>query len=436
MKFKLYLSKIFDLQARGTSIKTECLAGLSTFATMVYVVAVNPSILADSGMDFGAVLVATILSTAFATAFMGLWAHFPVAIAPAMGVSAFFTYSIVVGQNRPWQAVLAVACLVALTLVIFHLFHLRRKILEKMPSSLSRGITGGIGLFLACVGLKEIGLIDTSRLFISFGHVNYLECSLLALGVFIALILMRLKIKGAFIVAILSIWALALTLGIVPWQGIVSLPPSLLPTLGAFDFSSIWSIQYLQIFFSLFLVALFDSCAGLLVLARQAGLTDPAGKIMRAQRALLPDALGSLLASFLGSATLAIHLESASGIKAGGRTGLTALVVSFLFVLCLFFYPLISSIPHFASAPVLMILGGIMLREALDIPWKDLSESIPAVLATVTMPLTMSIYNGFLVGFLAYPIAKTVFGKAKDVPALLWVFFLAFALQLSLDVFL
>ena len=436
MKFKLYISEFFDLKAKGTSIKTECLAGLSTFATMVYVIAVNPSILADSGMDFGAVLVATILSTVIATALMGLWAHFPVAIAPAMGVSAFFTYSIVIGQNKPWQAALGIAFLVALTLIIFHLFHLRRKILEKMPKSLSRGITGGIGLFLACVGLKDVGLIDTSNLFISFGHINYLECGLLALGVAVALTLMRFNIRGAFIVAILSIWILALVIGKTTWQGIVSLPPSLMPTLGAFDLRTIWNFDYLKIYFSLFLVALFDSCAGLIILARQAGLTDEGGKIMRAQRALLPDALGSLFASLFGSATLAIHLESSSGIKAGGRTGLTAVVVSLLFLLCLFFYPLISSIPHFASDSVLMILGGIMLREVFDIPWKDLSESIPAILATATMPLTMSIYNGFLVAFLAYPIAKVVFGKAKDVPVMLWIFFLAFAVQLSLSIFL
>ena len=430
------LWRLFKLDELKTNIKTELIAGLSTFATMVYVIAVNPAILADAGMDFGAVLVATIITTAFATALMGLLPNFPIAIAPAMGVSAFFTYSIVIGENRPWQSVLAVVCLVAITLVIFHIFHFRRKILEKLPRALSLGATSGIGLFLACVGLKEVGLIKMGSFFITFGTFAPLECLLLLAGTAFALILMRLHVKSSFILAILLIWFLAILTGLTRFQGIVSFPPSIKPTLAALDFSNIWTLGYLKIYFSILLVAIFDSCAGLLILAHQAGLTDEGGKILRAQRALLPDALGSLLGSFIGTTTLAIHLESSSGIRAGGRSGLTALFVSLFFICCLFFYPLVSSIPHFASASVLIILGGIMFCEVFLLNWKFPSDWIPAVLALVTMPITLSIYNGFLVGFITYPLMKVFSGQAKQISAVVWIFFLAFCVQLGLSIFL
>jgi adenine/guanine/hypoxanthine permease len=430
------LRRLFKLNELKTNIKTELIAGLSTFATLVYVIAVNPAILADAGMDFGAVLVATVITTAFATALMGLLPNFPIAIAPAMGVSAFFTYSIVIGQKLPWQSVLAVVCLVATTLVVFHIFHLRRKILEKLPRALSLGATAGIGLFLACVGLKEVGLIKLGDFFITFGSFKPLECGLLFAGTAFALILMRLHVKSAFILAILLIWSLALMTGLTHFKGIVSLPPSMKPTFAMLDFSNIWTLSYLKIYFSILLVAIFDSCAGLLILAHQAGLTDGGGKILRAQRALLPDALGSLLGSFIGTTILAIHLESSSGIRAGGRSGLTALFVSLLFICCLFFYPLVSSIPHFASASVLIILGGIMFCEVFLLNWKVPSDWVPALLALVTMPLTLSIYNGFLVGFITYPLMKVFSGQAKQISGVVWVFFLAFCVQLGLSTLL
>lgn len=428
------LDRLFQLQKNKTNLRRELLAGLSTFATMVYVTAINPSILADAGMDFGAVLVATILSTVLATALMGLWANYPVAIAPGMGVSAFFAYSIVLKMHVPWNQALALCFIVAALLLFLNLIHARRRILAAIPVSLSRGITAGIGLFLMTVALKEVGALKVGGFWVQPGEIWTLSVGLLLIGVALIYGLIHLKIDGAFILGILIMWGLALSLGLTQWQGVFSLPPSLGPTFLALDFTGLGTLETGRALFSLFLVALFDSSAALLILARQAKLVDKEGKIMRPQRALLPDAIGSLTGSLLGSATLAIHLESAAGIRIGGKTGLTALTVAVLFLLCLFFYPLFSSLPHFATAPVLIILGEMMLQELRHVNWRDWTEWAPALAAGIIMPCTMSIYNGFLVGFLSYALLKLVSGRYREIDWLVAVLSGGFLFELLLRI--
>lgn len=413
-----------------TSLKKELLAGFSTFATMVYVTAINPSILSDAGLNFGAALVATILVTVFATALMGLSANYPVGIAPGMGVSAFFTYSLVQKLGYSWQSMLALCAIVAALLLLLHLCHIRRKVISAMPPSLSRGITAGIGLFLITIALKEIGALKAGPIWIEMGALWTVPMLMLMIGVSLISLLLYFGINAAFILSILALWVAGLWMGEATWQGIVSWPPSLKPTLLAFDFSSLCSFDMLRPFFSLFLIALFDSSAGLIILARQAGLVDKQGQPLRPQRALFPDALGSLVGSAIGSATLAIHLESAIGIRAGGRTGLSACIVALLFLLCLFFYPLFASLPHFATAPVLVILGIMMTKEARKIQWRDATEWLPALIGGLTMPLTLSIYNGFLFGFLTYALLKLITLRIREIDWLVGLLSCAFFIEL------
>lgn len=413
-----------------TSLKKELLGGFSTFATMVYVTAINPSILSDAGMDFGAVLVATILVTVFASGLMGLLANYPVSIAPGMGVSAFFAYSLVQRLGYEWQQMLALCAIAAALLLLFHFCHIRRKVIAAMPPSLGRGITAGIGLFLIVIALKEVGAVTAGPIWIQLGAVWSAPMLLLLIGTALIATLLHFGIDAAFIIAILALWAVGLAIGATKWQGVVSWPPSLLPTLFAFEFRGLLSFDMLRPLFSLFLVALFDSSAGLIILARQAGLVDKKGQVLRPERALFPDAAGSLIGSALGSATLAIHLESAVGIRTGARTGLSSLIVAFLFLLCLFFYPLFSSLPNFATAPVLVTLGCMMVKELKLIEWSRATEWLPALIGGLIMPLTLSIYNGFLFGFLAYACSKLISGRTRDIDWLVWLLSSAFLIEL------
>jgi AGZA family xanthine/uracil permease-like MFS transporter len=410
--------------------KIETLAGLSTFVTMAYVLVINATILSEAGMDFGAVMVATILSTVFATLMMGLLTNFPMAIAPGMGVSAYFTFSIVLKQGKTWQQALGAVCIAALILLILNLFKVRQKILTEIPFTLRRAITAGIGLFLICIGLKQTGILMQGKNIVVLGPFLLVESLLTLLGLAVIIVLERFRVRSAYILSILLNWGVALLLGFVKFEGIVALPPTLCPTFLKLDFSHLFQLDFLGILFSIFLVTLLDSSAGLITLAHLGGFVDKRGRIVKAQRALFPDAVGSMLGAVLGTGSLAIHLESAAGIKTGGRTGFVAFVVSLCFLACLFLYPFISTIPHFASAPVLIAIGWLMFKDLFTISWKKWEEMIPALLTVIIMPLTLSIYRGFVVGFISYSLLKLLRGKIKEVHPLCWILSLLFLIHM------
>jgi len=398
-------------------IKRELIGGFSTFATMAYILVVNATILSDAGMDFGAVMVATILVTAFSTLLMGGLTRFPIAIAPGMGVSGYIAYSLIPLQGKTWPESLAAVFIVGFLLLALNALRIREKLLHAVPSALRMGITGGIGLFLIFVGFKHVGLITLGRHgWIELGQWSFLPLALTLGGVGLIALLERFKVRSAFILVILLSWALALAFGLTSFEGVVSLPPSLLPTFLKMDLSSFWDRSFWSILFSIFLITLLDSSAALMTLAKQADLLDEKGKILKVHRALYPDAIGTILGGMLGTGSLAIHLESAAGIRAGGKTGIVAYVVAGCFLASLFFYPILVTIPPFAPAAVLIVLGFLMFKEVFQLSWKKLDEATAVLMILLIMPLTMSIYNGFFYGFVSYCFLKLISGKIKEVP--------------------
>lgn len=434
MKLRLAIEKYFQFKELGASYKKEILGGLTTFSSIVYVMIINPTILSDASMDFGAVMTATILITFLATLLIGVLANYPFAIAPGIGVSAFFTYSIVLKQEVPWQNALTTVFLISVLLFIFTLFNIRSKILTTMPKILLKAITCGIGLFLIFVGLKQIGIIDaTHGTFITMGNsFNAIPVILTALSFVLILFLLSKKISYAFIVVILANWILSLCLGLSPWKGIFALPPSLSPTFCQLNFSFLKEFTFYKIFFSLFLVALFDSSAGLYSLLKECGHKHDAVEPSRMRRALIPDSLSSSIGCLFGTTTLAMHMEAVTGMKSGSKTGFTSVIVAIAFLLGLFFYPLLSSIPEFAIAPVLMVLGVHMVSQIKGIKWGDIADVVSFFVTILIMPLTFSIYHGFAYGFISYTLLKILKGKAKKIPLTCWIFSILFATEVIL----
>lgn len=428
------MSISFGLKRNKTTVTQELIAGLTTFSSMAYVLIVNPMILSTAGMNLGATLVATILTTFFATALMGLLSNLPIAIAPGMGSSAFLTFSIVLSMGRSWQEGLAAVFISATVLGFLNVLGLRAKIIDAIPLSLIKAITSAIGLFLICVALKELNILSLhpKALFISLHSPLNFEVLLALIGFSIIAALLALRVKCAFIVGILAVWILSLFFGLTSCSKPFSLPPSITPTLGIVDFSHWKDLIFWKATFSLFLVMLFDSSAALVTLKR---LLPYEVKTAKEQLALYPDAVGSMAGAFLGTGSLAIHLESASGIHVGGRTGLTSVVVALLFLLTLFIYPVIASVPTFASSPVLFFIGLLMLKNLKSIRWDKFSDVLPTLIILFVMPITFSIYYGFAVGFIAFAVIKVLAGRVKEVPAICWILSLLFLCQFALTIF-
>jgi AGZA family xanthine/uracil permease-like MFS transporter len=414
-------------------LKVEILSGLTTFSTMAYVIFINPMILSEAHMDFGAVMVATILITFFASCFMGIIANYPIAVAPGMGVSAYFTYFIVLRQNKTWEEALGIVFLVACGVFLMSVFTLRRKLIASFPVTITKSAIAGIGLFLCAVGLKAINVIVVKKEYIALGNVFSIEALLTLLGLLLIIFFTKKKIKGSFLFVILFIWIVSLLFGLTEWKGFIGKPPGISSTFFKFKMPSYFSIDILNICFSVFLISLFDSSTSLLALAKQLKYIDKNKEIFRAHRAVLADSFGSILAAILGTGSLSYHLESASGIKEGGRTGIVAIVVGFCFLACLVFYPLVSSIPHFATAPVLISVGFLMMHEIKDIKWKDISESLPSLIIMIMMPLTFSIYKGFAYGFISYVLVKVFFKRWKDISIVCWILSIIFLLKLFFE---
>lgn len=416
------LEKCFKLKENKTTVKTELFAGLTTFSTMAYIIVVNPTILSRGGMDFGAVMVATILATCLATLIMGLLANYPIVVAPGLALNAYFVYTVVQSQGYTWQVALGAVFIAALIMLLLTLLQIRKEIIKAIPLNLRLAATAGIGLFLAFIGLNNAGLIVAHPgTLVTLGKLDSPFVYLTGLGVLIIAVMMVYRIRGAMLYGLLAMWIIGLITGHAEWKGIVSLPPSIEPTFLQLDLKGDWNLAFTTIVFSFLFIALFDTAGTLIGMGERGNFLNEKGHLPRISRAFSADAVGSSVGALLGTSTLVIYLESMSGILAGGRTGLTAVVVALLFLLALFFEPLASSIPIFATSPILIVIGSLMLSAIAKLDWDDPSEFIPGFLVVIGIPLTYSIALGLALGLVAYPLVKLFSGRVKQVHWLTWV---------------
>ena len=415
------LENYFKLKENGTTVRTELLAGLTTFLTMAYIIFVNPSILGDAGMPKDAVFVATCLAAAIGTFIMGFYANYPMALAPGMGLNAYFTYAVVKGMGIPWEAALGAVFISGCLFLMVSIFKLREIIVNGIPHSIRTAITVGIGLFLGLISLKSAGIVVANPdTMVAIGDLHKAPVILASIGFFLIVTLDRLKVKGAILIGILAVTVLSFFFGGNQFHGIVSMPPSLSPTLFKLDIMGALSVGILNVVLVFFLVELFDATGTLMGVANRAGLLVN-GKMERLNKALLADSTAIVAGSFLGTSSTTAYIESAAGVQAGGRTGLTAIAVGVLFLACLFIAPLAGVVPAYATAPALFYVSCLMLRELSEIDWNDTTESVPAAITTVFMPFTYSIAQGVAFGFISYAALKLFTGRAKEVKAIVWV---------------
>lgn len=428
------LERLFKLSEYGTNVRTEIIAGITTFLTMAYIIFVNPAILSDAGMDRGAVFVATCLAAAIGCFIMGFVANYPIAQAPGMGLNAFFTYVVVLGMGYTWQVALAAVFCSGILFVLLSLFKIREWIINSIPMSLRTGISAGIGLFLAFIALKNAGIVvDNPATLVSMGAITSLPAVLGALGFFFTIALVHRGVQGAVMIAILAVTAMGLVFGDVTWGGVISTPPSLAPTFMQLDFSAIFEVGMISVVFAFLFVDLFDTAGTLVGVANKAGFIGKDGKIPRLNRALLADSTATSVGALLGTSNTTSYVESVSGVAAGGRTGLTAVVVGILFLLALFFAPLAGMIPAYATAGALFYVAILMLSGLVSIDWRDLTEAAPTVVTCLLMPLTFSIAEGIALGFISYALIKLLSGKGRHVSLSVLVMAAIFIIKFILE---
>ncbi|WP_375321981.1 NCS2 family permease [Aliivibrio logei] len=424
------LEKLFQLKENGTDVRTEIIAGLTTFLTMAYVIFVNPAILADAGMDKGAVFVATCIAAAIGCFIMGFVANFPIAQAPGMGLNAFFTYTVVLGMGHTWQVALAAVFMSGVLFILLSLFKIRELIINSIPLSLRTGISAGIGLFLAFIALKNSGIVvDNPATLVSMGHINSFPAAMGALAFFLTIALVHRGYKAAVMIAILAVTAISLLFGDAQYAGIMSMPPSIAPTFLQLDFSSAFELSMLTVVFAFLFVDLFDTAGTLVGVSQKAGIMDKDGNIPRLNKALLADSTATSVGALLGTSNTTSYIESVAGVAAGGRTGLTAVVVGVLFLLALFFSPLAGMVPAYATAGALFYVAILMMSGLVSIDWRDLTEAAPVVVVCLLMPLTFSIADGISLGFISYAAIKLLSGKGRDVHISVWVLAALFTLK-------
>ncbi|MCM8792193.1 MAG: NCS2 family permease [Candidatus Omnitrophica bacterium] len=437
------LEKLFHLKENKTNLNTEMVAGITTFMTMSYIIFVQPAILSIVGMDFGAVMSATCIASCIATLLMGILANYPIALAPAMGHNVFFVYTVCLGMNVSWQIALGANFISGVIFIFASLFSFRQRIIEAVPDSLKQAIAAGIGLLIAMIGLQWSGII-TSHPFtlVTLGNLKSKVVVLSIVGTLFMGILLSRRIKGAILWGILFNLILGIILGIIKFEGILSKPPSILPTFLKLDIISVFKggINMLVVIFVLFFLDLFDTVGTLIGVGKQAGFITKEGKLPRAQKALLSDAVGTVEGALLGTSTITSYIESTSGIACGGRTGLSNVFTSICFIIALFFYPLIRMVGggykisegvilYPVIAPALIMVGALMLNSITHINWYDYTEVIPCFITILIMPLTLSITEGIAFGFISYTILKLVCGKAKDVSWFIYFFSFLFVLR-------
>ena len=427
------VDKLFKLSAAKTTIGVELSAGLTTFMAMAYIAFVNPQMMASAGMDQGASFVATCLAAALACFLMGLYANWPVGLAPGMGLNAFFTYTIVGEMGYPWQTALGAVFIAGILFVVLTVTRLREWMLVSIPWNLRIAMGAGIGLFVGMIGLKNGGIIvDHPATLLSLGNFQVTETLLAGLGFLVITGLATRQFPGAILAGILIVTVVGLAVGAVEYNGIVSAPPSIAPVLGQLDIAAALDVAMISAIASILFVNLFDTAGTLVGVATQAGLTNEKGDIQNLDRALHADSTSSVAGALVGCAPVTSYVESAAGVAAGGKTGLTACAVGALFIAMIFFAPLAGMIPPFATAGALLYVALLMMSGMQHLSWTDPTELLPALLTIIMVPLSFSIANGIAAGFLSYVLLKVIAGKSADVTAAAWVMAVIFTARFAL----
>jgi len=410
------LNKLFRFDQVETSVRTELLAGLATFLTMAYITVVNPAILSTegTGMEFGAVFTATIIAAVVGTLIMGLWANWPVALAPGMGLNAFFAFGVVFGMGYTYQQALVAVFIAGLVFIGLSVTPARKWIINSIPRSMKLGVGAGIGLFLAIIGLQNAGVVvDNPATLVGLGDISSWPVLLTGLGFVIMAVLDKKKVPGAIIIGILAVSIIAWIFGISELGGVVGSIPN--PSHAfSLDFSLLFTAGFIGTAFAFLFVDFFDTAGTLTSVANLTGKVDPDGEVDGIEKAVLADSVATTVGALAGTSNTTSYIESGAGIKEGGRTGLTAVTVAVLFGLCLFLAPLAQSIPAFATAPALIFIATYFMRNIVDINWEDVTEYAPAILAAVVMPLTYSIAYGIAIGFVAYALIKLLSGRHEE----------------------
>ncbi len=409
------LNRFFGLEQHGTDVRTEVTAGVTTFLTMAYIAVVNPQILSDAGMPFDAVFVATCVAAAFGTLVMGLWANLPIALAPGMGLNAFFTYSVVLGLGHSWEVALGAVFVSGVLFLTLSILPVRRHIIEAIPRGLKMAMVAGIGLFLGAIALRNGGVIQANdATLVTAGELMTAGPLLSLLGFCLIVALSARRVPGAAIIGMLGVTAVSLALGVSEWRGIAALPPDPTPTLLALDISGALQASMIPVILTFLMVDLFDTTGTLIGVAHQAKLLDDQGRLPGMRRALIADSAGTIGGTLLGTSSVTSFIESATGASAGGRTGLTAVVVACLFLACLFLAPLAGSIPPYATAAAILYVACLMLVSLVELKWSDVTESAAAVMTVIAIPMTSSIADGIGIGFLAYVLIKVMAGRGRE----------------------
>jgi AGZA family xanthine/uracil permease-like MFS transporter len=426
------LERWFGLNAAGTSARTELVAGLTTFLTMVYIVFVNPQILGNAGMDKGAVFVATCIAAAVSTLVMALYANYPIALAPGMGLNAFFAFTVVLTMKYTWQQALAAVFCSGVIFFLISILRIREYIIHSIPRNLKLAISAGVGLFLGIIALEEAKIVVANQAtLVTLGDLRNPVAILCLLGFVLITALNFRKIIGGTLIGILIVTVIGIPLELANFTGIVSAPPSLAPTFLQLDFSRVTEGGFLIVILSFLFVDVFDNAGTLIGVTHRAGLTDAEGNLPRMKQALIADSFAAMFGSLIGTSTTTSYIESAAGVSAGGRTGLTALFVAVFFLLALFFAPLAGMIPAYASAAALLYVACVMARGLAEIDWDDITEYAPAVIAAVSMPLTYSIATGIGLGFITYAAGKIIAGKFSDAKPAVLVLAVIFAAKFA-----
>lgn len=418
-----FLERRFKLREHNTDIKTEVLAGITTFMTMAYILIVNPNMLAETGMDWGGVFTATALSSVIATLIMAFYANYPFALAPGMGLNAFFTYTVVFGMSKSWQFALTAVFIEGIIFIILSLFKVREAIFDAIPMNLKKAVSVGIGLFIALIGFVNSGIIIAEGgTIVSLGVLTDRGPLLALIGLLIMGVLLAKNVKGALLYGILAATIIGIPMGITELPGgIFKMPPSVSQVAFQFEWSSIFTWEMLIVVFTFLFVDVFDTVGTLVGVASKADMLDEEGKLPRVSNALFADAVGTVAGACLGTSTVTTYVESASGVADGGRTGLTALSTAAMFFLALFFSPIFGMIPGEATAPALIIVGLFMMSPIKDINLEDFTEAIPAFLTIVMMPFAYSIAEGIVFGMVSYVLLKVITGKRKDVSVVMYI---------------
>ncbi|CAM3987501.1 NCS2 family permease [Psychrobacter arenosus] len=416
------IERYFGINGSNTTIRTEVMAGITTFLTMAYIIFVNPNVLAEAGMDKGAVFVATCLAAAVGCFIMGIFAKLPVALAPGMGLNAFFTYGVVLGMGYTWQTALGAVFLSGCVFILLSLFKIREWIIDAIPGTLKKSIVAGIGAFLGFIALQSAGIIVAREsTLVMLGDMTSFGPAMAALGFFIIAALAHKRVPGAVILGILIIAIISLIFGQTQFGGLMSMPPSIAPTIMQLDIAGAFNVGMIAVIFAFLFVDLFDTTGSLVGITTKAGLIGKDGRIPNMGRALLADSTATVAGAMLGTSSTTSYIESVSGVASGGRTGLMAVTVGIMFLLSLFFAPLAGMIPAYATAGAIFYVAVLMMFSLKEIDWEDITEAAPAAVVLLFTPLTYSIADGIALGFITYTVVKAATGKFNEISIAVWV---------------